>query len=286
MARGTRRQSEQRQTEQLSVEELLRQSGATARRTDEAASASLPPRPVLRDHPAMSHADAEAHRQRLERQAREAAFGQQRVGARIWLITAVSGAVIVLGTLAVLGLTSKSEPPAGSSALPFIMLQPATGQPSTPTTTKLPAPQTVVPIPTVITATETTPASKSAAPGTSTHPAPPKPPAPRPAGCSVHYAVQSSWDGGFSAAIAVVNNTDAPISSWSLGWTYTAGQRVTQGWDGTFSQSGSRVTVDAPSWSTDVPPGGSVTAGFNGSFGRSNPAPTGFSVNGVSCSVI
>ena len=48
------------------------------------------------------------------------------------------------------------------------------------------------------------------------------------AGCGVAYTVSSQWPGGFTANISVTNLGD-PISSWTLVWSFTAGQTVTQG---------------------------------------------------------
>jgi cellulase/cellobiase CelA1 len=46
------------------------------------------------------------------------------------------------------------------------------------------------------------------------------------AGCSVNYSVSSQWQGGFGAAVTVTNLGD-PVTSWTLTWSYTAGQTVT-----------------------------------------------------------
>src|SRR5512139_1435927 len=56
------------------------------------------------------------------------------------------------------------------------------------------------------------------------------------AGCRVDYSVPSQWQGGFQAAVTVTNLGD-PITSWSLGFTFPdSGQRVTQGWNATWTQ--------------------------------------------------
>src|SRR6185436_5841348 len=46
------------------------------------------------------------------------------------------------------------------------------------------------------------------------------------AGCSVTYAVTNQWPGGFGANVNV-NNLGDPISSWTLTWSFTAGQTIT-----------------------------------------------------------
>ncbi|MEV1159392.1 non-reducing end alpha-L-arabinofuranosidase family hydrolase [Micromonospora chokoriensis] len=102
------------------------------------------------------------------------------------------------------------------------------------------------------------------------------------AGCSVNYAVASQWQGGFTANVSVTNLGD-PLTSWTLTWSYGAGQTVTQAWSTSLTQSGSAVTARNVSYNGAVPTNGSVSFGFNGSWTGSNPAPTSFALNGVTC---
>ena len=64
-------------------------------------------------------------------------------------------------------------------------------------------------------------------------------------GCSVTYTVQSQWPGGFTANVAITNLGDA-VSSWTLAFDFpNAGQKVTQGWGATWTQSGTRCRPPA-----------------------------------------
>ena len=103
------------------------------------------------------------------------------------------------------------------------------------------------------------------------------------AGCSVGYTVSSQWTGGFTASVAITNLGSA-VNSWTLTWNFTAGQQVTQGWNATYSQSGTQVTAVSESYNGALGTGGSTTIGFNGSWNNSaNPAPSSFALNGVTC---
>ncbi|HKT05750.1 MAG TPA: cellulose-binding domain-containing protein [Rugosimonospora sp.] len=103
------------------------------------------------------------------------------------------------------------------------------------------------------------------------------------AGCRVSYTVGSQWAGGFTASVAVTNLGD-PVSGWTLTWTYAAGQAVTQAWNATVTQSGSRVTATNASYNGSVGTNGTVSFGFNGSWNNGgNPVPTDFAVNGTAC---
>ncbi|WP_158854901.1 pectate lyase [Saccharothrix deserti] len=101
-------------------------------------------------------------------------------------------------------------------------------------------------------------------------------------GCRVDYTVTNQWQGGFGANVTVTNLGDA-VSGWTLEWSFSAGQKVTQLWGGEFSQSGSAVTVRNASYNGSLATGASVTPGFNGSWSGSNPVPSSFKLNGVVC---
>ena len=102
-------------------------------------------------------------------------------------------------------------------------------------------------------------------------------------GCSVTYSVVNQWQGGFQGSVAITNTGD-PWTSWNLTFGFTNGQTLSQGWSGTWAQSGSTVTVTSMSWNGTVANGGTVTTGFLGSWNNSaNAAPTSFTVNGTAC---
>ena len=101
-------------------------------------------------------------------------------------------------------------------------------------------------------------------------------------GCRVTYTVTNQWNTGFGASVAVTNLGD-PVSSWSLKWSFGAGQHVDSGWDGVYAQTGSVVTVTNASYNGALGTGATVTPGFNGSWTGSNPVPTAFTLNDVTC---
>ncbi|MBQ1047728.1 cellulose binding domain-containing protein [Micromonospora sp. C51] len=102
------------------------------------------------------------------------------------------------------------------------------------------------------------------------------------AGCSVNYAVSSQWPGGFGANVTITNLGD-PLTSWTLTWSFGAGQTVTQSWNTTLTQNGAAVTARNVSYNGGIPTNGTASFGFNGSWNSSNPAPTTFALNGVTC---
>jgi hypothetical protein len=102
------------------------------------------------------------------------------------------------------------------------------------------------------------------------------------AGCGVSYTVASQWQGGFTANVVLTNLGD-PVTSWTLTWNYSAGQRVTQAWNATVSASGGQVSARNVAHNGGLATNGTASFGFNGSWTGSNPAPTGFALNGTAC---
>ncbi|CAL9369299.1 Endoglucanase CelA [Streptomyces sp. enrichment culture] len=102
-------------------------------------------------------------------------------------------------------------------------------------------------------------------------------------GCRVDYTVTNQWQGGFQAGVKVTNLGD-PVTGWTLKFTLPdAGQKVTQGWNATWSQSGSAVTVTHSDWNRTLATGAAADLGFTGTFTGANPKPTAFTLNGVAC---
>ncbi|WBB96276.1 MULTISPECIES: cellulose binding domain-containing protein [unclassified Solwaraspora] len=67
------------------------------------------------------------------------------------------------------------------------------------------------------------------------------------AGCSVNYAVSSQWPGGFGARVTITNLGD-PLTSWTLTWSFGAGQTVMQAWNTSLTQSDSAVSASNVSY--------------------------------------
>ncbi|WP_290050105.1 cellulose-binding domain-containing protein [Amycolatopsis solani] len=251
MARAGRRRDEE-----ISVAELLRETGATPRSLGEAPDAS-----TVREEDT-----GDGYRERLEQRAREAAAHQQRAGRRIRWISALAGAVVVLGSLVLIAVTSESSPGRQAATAPDAL------SPATTTPRSTPPKPTPTPIPTVLRQT----ASATTTPPSTSETA-------RPVLCTVRYSVRDQWNDGFTADVSISNKGETR-SPWQLSWTFTAGQRVTHSWDGDFGQDGDRVTITAASYNATLAPGATVGFGFNGASGRGNPAPTAFSLNGSPCS--
>ncbi|RZU48634.1 cellulose 1,4-beta-cellobiosidase [Krasilnikovia cinnamomea] len=102
------------------------------------------------------------------------------------------------------------------------------------------------------------------------------------AGCRVAYSV-NQWNTGFTGSINLTNLGDPITDGWTLTWEFAGNQRITQGWNGTFSQSGQRVSVANPGWSASLATDATASLGFNADYSGTNTAPATFSLNGVAC---
>jgi GH43 family beta-xylosidase len=101
-------------------------------------------------------------------------------------------------------------------------------------------------------------------------------------GCRVDYTVSSQWQGGFGATVAITN-LGTPITGWALTWSFGAGQKVSQAWNATVTQSGSQVSAVNVSYNGAIATNGSTSFGFTGGWTGSNPAPASFALNGTTC---
>ena len=93
--------------------------------------------------------------------------------------------------------------------------------------------------------------------------------------CQVAYSA-NQWSTGFTASITITNQGSA-LTSWSLTYSYSGNQQLTQGWSGNWSQSGQNVTVTNASWNGSLATGASTQIGANFSYSGTNTAPTAFS---------
>lgn len=119
-------------------------------------------------------------------------------------------------------------------------------------------------------------------------PTPTPTPTATPGGCQIHYGVVSQWAGGFETIFTITNTASSAINGWTLQFSFANGQTITLGWNGTFSQSGSMVTVTNMSTNATIPAGGSlvVEPSFEATWSGTNAAPTVFTLNGIVCSVV
>jgi hypothetical protein len=140
--------------------------------------------------------------------------------------------------------------------------------------TPSPTPTSASPSPTAPSPTPTSPSPSPTSPSpTPTSPSPTPTTPPPSSGCAATYAVTNSWAGGFQAEVTVRNTGTAPIAGWTLGWTFPNGQKITQLWNGSYTQSGATVSVKDIGWNGNLGVGGTAGVGFLGSWTGANGIP-------------
>jgi hypothetical protein len=116
---------------------------------------------------------------------------------------------------------------------------------------------------------------------TTSHAADPDPDPAKPAYCRAHFDLVNQWPDGFQADV-VVTSVEA-LDTWRISWKFRDGQRITQMWDGSFDQDGSRVTATPADYNKSVSAGERFGVGFLASRTGENSAPYDFTVNGHRC---
>lgn len=110
------------------------------------------------------------------------------------------------------------------------------------------------------------------------------PPAPADTGASCGATYTIGWQTpsnsppDFGATITVTNNSAYTIQTWTVNFTFTAGQTIVAGspYSSTVTQTGANVTATpGGTYNAVLTPGESQTFGFDGDYnGTSNPVPT------------
>lgn len=128
--------------------------------------------------------------------------------------------------------------------------------------------------------------SISTAPAVSTTPSPSASSSPSPSstatasqtpasGISYEYSVVSDWGTSFQGQLVITNNSSKTYNGWTLTCNYNS--TITSLWGAELvSQSGSKVTIQNPSWDASFAPGASVTVNFIATLGSDKNAPTGY----------
>ncbi|HEX3961680.1 MAG TPA: cellulose binding domain-containing protein [Trebonia sp.] len=110
---------------------------------------------------------------------------------------------------------------------------------------------------------------------TTSSPSPTPTPTPTSSGagaCSGTYSVTNSWQGGFQAQVVVKNTGSGTLNGWQLRWTFPGSQVINNLWNGSYTQSGTSVTVTNASYDGSLAPGATATVGFTANGSSASPS--------------
>ncbi|GAB3012380.1 glycoside hydrolase family 48 protein [Streptomyces pseudoechinosporeus] len=100
--------------------------------------------------------------------------------------------------------------------------------------------------------------------------------------CSVDYKT-NDWGSGFTAELTLTNRGSETVDDWTLTYDHAGNQKLSNGWSGSWSQSGKTVTVKSASVNGRIAAGAAVSTGAQFTYSGTNAAPTDFAVNGTPC---
>ncbi|GIM97339.1 hypothetical protein Ato02nite_091320 [Paractinoplanes toevensis] len=129
-----------------------------------------------------------------------------------------------------------------------------------------------------------TPSPSSPAPSPSS-PSPSSTTSPPPAGACRVAATVNAWNTGLTENLTITNPGASAVDGWSLAFTLPGGQRITSGWNATYSPSAGLVTAKNASYNAVIAPNASVSVGFQADHTGNAAAATSFTLNGAACTV-
>ncbi|MCX5287057.1 MULTISPECIES: cellulose-binding domain-containing protein [unclassified Streptomyces] len=99
--------------------------------------------------------------------------------------------------------------------------------------------------------------------------------------CTAIYTLVKQWPGGFQAEVRITPRST--MTDWTVRWTYTDGQRVTQMWNGEFAQDGDTVLITPADYDGTIAAGDTLSLGYLGTSSTYNSAPEYITVDGHPC---
>ena len=102
----------------------------------------------------------------------------------------------------------------------------------------------------------------------------------------VGYSIINDWGSGATVNVTITNNSGTAISGWTLAWAFSGNQKISNLWNGGYTQSGTSVSVTNLNYNGNIAAnGGTVSFGFNLTYSGSNAKPTSFTLNGTPCEI-
>ncbi|MEN8907780.1 MAG: cellulose binding domain-containing protein [Clostridiales bacterium] len=93
----------------------------------------------------------------------------------------------------------------------------------------------------------------------------------------VDYKIQNNWGSGATVSVDITNKGSV-VQDWTIKWTFSGNEKLTNMWNAEYTQSGSSVTVKNNAWNGTIPTSGSQSFGFNLSYSGDTSVPSNFTV--------
>ncbi len=104
------------------------------------------------------------------------------------------------------------------------------------------------------------------------------------AGCTVAYSLRSQIGQTFAADLRLTNGGSKAPSGWALRFRFPDGQKLTGSSSGTTAtQHGPNVIIGGTGQNVTLAAGETITITIQGTWSRTNDAPSSFTLDGVAC---
>ncbi len=104
-------------------------------------------------------------------------------------------------------------------------------------------------------------------------------------GFVLSYNILNDWGNGATISITIKNNSNNAVNGWTLNWSFSGNQKITNMWNASYTQNGSNVSAKNLTYNGTIPVGASINLGFNISYSGSNAKPNEFTLNGTACTI-
>ncbi|MBT0768026.1 cellulose binding domain-containing protein [Kineosporia sp. J2-2] len=92
--------------------------------------------------------------------------------------------------------------------------------------------------------------------------------------CTAAFALNTTWNTGFTADVTVKNTGGTATGSWKVKWTWPGNQTISSIWNATETRSGKTVTASSMDYNSVVPAGGTTGFGMVVNGAATTPALT------------
>ncbi|WP_248960817.1 lytic polysaccharide monooxygenase [Sphaerisporangium perillae] len=93
-------------------------------------------------------------------------------------------------------------------------------------------------------------------------------------GCAATFKATGTWDNGYQGEVTVKNSGSSAISGWTVKWTLPSGSSISNLWNGTYTLSGSAITVKNAAYNGSLAGNASTTFGYVATGSAGTPALT------------
>ena len=101
--------------------------------------------------------------------------------------------------------------------------------------------------------------------------------------CAVTATKTDDWGTGYTENLTIKNTGSTAVTNWKLGFAFPGNEKISDGWNATYHQTGTAVLAHPESFDTTLAAGASVTIGYQASYSGSDTPPRWYTLDGTYC---